>query len=144
MMSGLSKLVSKKAKVEVDGKEYTLSSLNLSDWAELHEFAENEFFSDMKRRLAALPPESSQYKQLADKVATTKKNDLISELMEYTTGTKASLFQLWLMLKHEHPEISQDEVSKMAISYSEFLDIAEELSGVKDSDSANPQEAASS
>jgi len=143
-MSDLTKMVTKTKQVEIDGEVYTFQQMNIKDWSVLHEFAEDEYYADMKKRLAALPVESEQFKQLADKIQTAKRSEIIPELIEYTAGVKASILQAWLMLKHNHSEITKEQVENLPFTYSQFLDIAEELSQRKGTDDSKKEEQQSS
>ena len=112
--------------IEVGGKKYKLSILSLGDWAKIYRWAEGRFFEDMGRRLKALPIESEAHKELAGKIIAITRVELLELAMPYTRGSEASAYQLWLMLKHNHPDISLEEAQEL-ISFKQFLDLQEEM-----------------
>jgi hypothetical protein len=112
--------------IEVGGKIYKLSILSLGDWAKIYSWAEDRFFEDMGRRLKVLPEGSEAHKELANKILIITRAELLELAMPYTRGSGASAYQLWLMLKHNHPDISLDEAQEL-ISFKQFLDLQEEM-----------------
>lgn len=136
-MSTLTRMAAVFKELQIGGKSYKFSPLSLGDWAQIYAQAQELFFEDMRRRLRALPQDSSQFKELADKLAKLDRGQLAELAMPYTTGSEASALQVWLMLKHNHPDITKEEAGNL-LTFAEFLKVSEELNVDEGGDEKSP------
>jgi len=132
-MSTLTKMAAVFKELQIGETKYKFSPLSLGDWAEIYAHAQDLFFDDMSRRLRALPQDSQQFKELADKLANMDRGKLAELAMPYTTGSEAASLQIWLMLRHNHPDISKQEAANL-LTFDEFLEVSEELNAKKGGD----------
>lgn len=136
-MSTLTRMAAVFKELQIGETKYKFSPLSLGDWAEIYAHAQDLFFEDMSRRLKALPQDSEQFKELADKLAKMNRAELAELAMPYTTGSEAASLQIWLMLRHNHPEITKQEAANL-LTFDEFLTISEELNARKEGEKDSP------
>jgi len=128
-MSELVEAAAEPLRFERNGKEYRLKPLTIGDSAEIERWAEQQVWDELKRRLnEATDPETK--KLLTHRLATITKMELREEARGYIEGPESDTMFLWLMLKHEHSEITQEECAGL-LTTREFNQFYAELEGLR-------------
>ena len=125
-MSDLAEMAAEPIQIKVKGEIYTLAPMNLGDWAELQRWAEEEVFKDLQRRLQYLPEKDREL--LVKRIMTMPYKDLRIEASNRMYGANASGFQLWLQLRHHHPEITLEKAQEL-LTFEQFHELSDRLEG---------------
>lgn len=120
-MSELVEAAATPVRIKRDDKEYLVSPMTIGDSAELQRWAEERYWQDMQERLARTKDPDVQ-KLIRHRMATISRAELRTEMSDYINSSESDEQYLWLMLRHEHSDITIEEARKL-VSRSEFNDI---------------------
>lgn len=136
-MSDLFRMMGAPVDVEVNGKTWQFSPLTMGDLGKLDEWAEQQIFADLKKRIALLPPEAKEAKQkLFDRIALITERELSEEAQAVLISPRAAVQRALLMLKRKHPEITEKETEDLlgVVDFKEILMRVEGSSGNMNTD----------
>ena len=132
--------------VEVEGKKYTLSPLELGDFGEVERWLEMLPYEKARRKIAALgevvtPEIREAIIALADaqSQASSFGDAKSSQVLTTVEGTG---YLLWLSLRKCHPEITREAALHLISldSIAEWQKMLDKLSGLEKDDSERPTE----
>lgn len=128
-MSDLTEAAAEPIRFQHDGEEYLVSALTLGDHAEIERWAEQQVWTELKRRLADAQDESIK-KLLQHRIATISQAEIRHESEAYIRGAGSNVKFMHLMLKHEHPELTEETCAGL-MTTAEFNDIYAEVHNLK-------------
>ena len=132
--------------VEVEGKKYVLSPLELGDFGDVQLWLENLSYEKARRKIKALgdiaTPEMQERiiaKADEESNAVTIGDAKSSEILATVEGTG---YLLWLSLRKCHPEITREAALHLISldSIAEWQKMLDKLSGLEKDDSERPTE----
>lgn len=98
MTDNIDKLVGINHKVIIKGKEYTLSPLTIADFGEISAFVK----ANRIKILEMLNPNLT----LKEKIEVMELKPTEKEIEEKLADVSGVIFQMWLHVKHNHPEVT--------------------------------------
>jgi len=145
MSQELAEMTALPFKVELQGKEYTLSNMTLGLYAELQQWAEKQLYKKLHDRLKALPADSEDKdireirQQLKDKIVNISQGEIRFEIATIMNSAEGAAYQLFLMLKKNHPEIKSPEDCKHLVTFERFNQLQKLVEGdVDEGDKKSP------
>lgn len=116
-------------RIQRDGKEYLVSALTLGDQAEIQRWAEQQVWSELKRRLADID-DAEVKKLLKHRLATISKAEVAREADSYIIGSESNIKFMCLMLRHKQPDITEEQCAEL-MTTAEFNEVYAEVHHLK-------------
>jgi len=131
-------VAAKPVKVMVGDKEYLVSPMTLGDWAEVEAWAQEQFYSNMKKRME-LVGDGEVGKAIRARLATMTYAEVMRESSPYMDDGEGTAHRLHTMLRHNHPDIKLEEVKEL-MGFKEFNGAQLQLLGLTEEDEKKKKE----
>ena len=107
-MSNLAVMAGMPVKVVVGDETYLVSPMTLGDWAVMEEWAQEQFFADMKKRMELVADDSIK-KLIQSRLATLSHREIMKESSPYMDDGEGTARCLHLMLKHKQAAMTLEK-----------------------------------
>ena len=117
-MTNLPDMAGAAAEIELDGATYLIRPLTIDEFAQFERWVDDEPIRQAARNLDGLTPEQqimllTRAQEAATKASQTEPEKRQKQIASRMTSVSGISYLIWLCLRREQPELSQQDVARM-------------------------------